>query len=359
MVPSWTLRAGDFGAELTAGGTVTRTDTAARPAGSEGRGRMRFSTRLGAALAVVAASAVVVTACGSSGGSGSSGGGGATAAANKGTVTVGSANFSESTLIANMYADVLKKAGYTVKTKYNLGSRELYLKSLGNGEIDVVPEYLSTLTTFLVDEDNPNATSPASGDAAKTLAALQPVAAAKGFTAYPYSPAADQNAFAVSQATATKYHLTKLSDLANPDVAGKLTIGGPPECQTRAYCEPGLEKTYGAKFAGFKALDAGGPLTINAIADGSVGIGLVFSSDGVVASKNLVVLEDDKHLQSADNVLPLVRSSVATADLKTTLDSVDKVLTTDDLKQMNKQIGVDKDDPSDVAEQYLKSKGLI
>jgi osmoprotectant transport system substrate-binding protein len=321
---------------------------------------MRFSTRLGAAFAVFAASAVVVTACGSSGGGGSAGGaGGGSTAASKGTITVGSANFSESTLIANMYADVLKKAGYTVKTKFNLGSRELYLKSLGNGEIDVVPEYLSTLTTFLVSQKDPNATSPASGDAAKTLAALAPLASAKGFTAYPYSPAADENAFAVSQGTASKYHLTKLSDLANADVAGKLTLGGPPECQTRPYCEPGLEKTYGAKFSGFKALDAGGPLTINAIAGGSVGIGLVFSSDGVVASKKLVVLDDDKHLQNADNVLPLVRSSVASADVKTTLDSVDKILTTDDLKQLNKQIGVDKDDPSDVAQQYLKSKGLL
>jgi osmoprotectant transport system substrate-binding protein len=321
---------------------------------------MRLSTRLSAAVAVIAASAAVMAACGSSGGSGSSTtSGGGTTSANKGTVTVGSANFAESTLIANMYADVLKKAGFTVKTKFNVGNRELYLKSLGNGEIDIVPEYLSTLTTFLAAQKDPNAASPASGDPAKTLAALLPLASAKGFSAYPYSPATDENAFAVNAATAAKYHLTKLSDLANPDVAGKLTIGGPPECQTRPYCEPGLEKTYGAKFAGFKALDAGGPLTINAIADGSVGIGLVFSSDGVVASKNLVVLADDKHLQNADNVLPLVRTSAASLDLRAALDKVDQALTTDELKQLNKQIGVDKDDPSDVAEQFLKSKGLL
>lgn len=322
---------------------------------------MRAPRRIGAAFALAAATAIALAACGSSGGGSSSpsSGSGSPAAGSLGTITVASANFPESTLVANMYADVLEKAGYKINTKYNLGNRELYLKALGNGEIDLIPEYLSTLTTFLVQQSNPNAAGPASGDAATTFTALKPLVAAKNLTVYPYSPAADQNAFAVSKATASKYGLTTLSDLSKPAVQGKLTLGGPAECQTRAYCEPGLEKTYGAKFAGFKTLDAGGPLTINAVANNSIGIGLVFSSDGAVASKNLVVLTDDKHLQNADNILPLIRTAKASPAVAAALAKVDQVLTTDELLQLNKQIGVDKDDPSAVAKQFLQSKGIV
>ncbi len=323
---------------------------------------MRAPRRIGAVIALAAATAIALAACGSSGGGSSSGSSGSSAgptAGSQGSITVASADFAENTLIANMYADVLQKAGYKISTKYNLGNRELYLKALANGEIDLVPEYLSTLTTFLVQQSDPNAAGPASGDAAKTFAALQPLVKAKNLTVYPFSSAADQNAFAVSKATAAKYGLTTLSDLSKPNVAGKLTLGGPAECQTRAYCEPGLEKTYGAKFAGFKTLDAGGPLTINAIANNSVGIGLVFSSDGAVASKNLVVLTDDKHLQNADNVLPLIRTAKASPAVAAALAKVDSALTTSELLTLNKQVGVDKDDPSDVAKQFLQSKGII
>jgi osmoprotectant transport system substrate-binding protein len=246
-----------------------------------------------------------------------------------------------------------------VQTKVNLGNRELYLRALGSGEIHVVPEYLGTLTTFLTTEKDPQATSPASGDVDKTLAALTPLLQEKQWVAYTPSPAQDQNAFAVTKETADRYGLSKLSDLAKPDVQGQLTLGGPAECPTRPFCRPGLEKTYGAKFKGFRPLDAGGPLTINAIADGQVDIGLVFSSDGVVASRGLVVLEDDKLLQTADNLLPVARSDKASPDLKTALDKVSAALTTDKLKDLNKRIGVDKEDPEDLAKEFVKNEGLV
>lgn len=316
---------------------------------------MRAPRRLAAALAVAA---VALIACGSGGGSSSSGGGSPTAQG-KGTITVASANFPENVIIANMYADVLRKAGYDVKTKLNLGNRELYLRALGSGEVDLVPDYLGTLTTFLAGQQDPKAPSPASGDLATTFQALKPLLERRKLVAYQYSPAADQNAFAVTRATADRYRLATLSDLGKPDVAGQLVLGGPPECPQRPFCKPGLEKTYGAQFKGFRSLDAGGPLTLNAIEKGQVGIGLVFSSDGVVASKGLVVLDDDKKLQTADNVVPVVRADKASPELAAALGRVNQALTTDKLKELNKKVGVDKEDPADVADQFLKDNGLL
>ncbi len=277
----------------------------------------------------------------------------------KGTITVASANFTESTIIASMYSAVLGRAGFEVEKKYNLGSRELYLRALGKSEIDLVPEYLSTLATFLVKQDDPGAESPASGDAAQTFDTLRSLAEQRKLTVYPYSPAVDQNAFAVSRATAQKYGLARLSDLAKPNVRGRLVLGGPPECPVRPYCKPGLEETYGAVFASFEPLDVGGPLTINAIAGGSVDIGMVLSSDGVVAARGLVVLDDDRRLQAADNILPLMRSDKASGEIEKLLSSVSQALTTGELMELNRRVGVDKEDPSDVAEDFLRHKGLL
>ena len=306
-------------------------------------------------VAAVAVLSLTLAACGSSGNSSS--GSSSVAAGSKGSVTVASANFSESELIANMYTLALQNAGYTVNTKYNLGNRELYIKAMQNGEIDIIPEYLATLTTFLSKAQNPGAPSPASPDTQATYNALQPLVAKDGLVVYQPSPAQDTNAFAVTQATAGQYHLTTLSDVAK-NAQNQFVLGGPPECPTRPYCEPGLEQTYGIKFKGFKSLDVG-TVTINAITGGQVQMGLVLSTSGVVQSKNLVVLADDKHLQNADNVLPLLRKQKASADAQAVLDKVDQALTTQELQQLNAQVDVDKEDPSDVATQFLQSKGII
>jgi osmoprotectant transport system substrate-binding protein len=305
-------------------------------------------------VAAVALLSLTLAACGSSGNSTSS----SVSPGSKGPVTVASGNFPESVLIANMYTLALQNAGYTVNTKYNLGNRELYIKAMQNGEIDIIPEYLATLTTFLNTAQHPGTTSPASGDVQATFNALQPLVAKDNLVVYQPSPAQDNNAFAVTPATAGQYRLTTLSDVSK-NAQNQLVLGGPPECPTRPYCEPGLEQTYGIKFKSFKSLDAGGPVTINAITGGQVQIGLVFSSDGVVQSKKLVILTDDKHLQNADNILPLLRKQVASPDAQAVLDKVDQALTTEELQQLNAQVGVDKEDPSDVATQFLQSKGII
>ena len=156
---------------------------------------------------------------------------------------------------------------------------------------------------------------------------------------------------------ATDNNLTTLSDLAG--YKGDLILGGPSECPTRPFCQPGLEKTYGLKFKSFKALDAGGPLTKSAIAQGKVTIGLVFSSDGGISALGLQVLEDDKHLQNADNVVAAVNSKEAgDADLAAALNSVAAALTTDDLIALNKSADVDRKDAAAVAKEFATSKGI-
>ena len=200
-----------------------------------------------------------------------------------GKIVVGGANFTESTILATIYADVLKAAGFDASVQA-VGNREVYLPALEQGQIQAFPEYLSTVTEFINKQLNgPNATPVASGDVQKTVAALQPLAQQKGLTFGDPSEAADQNAFAVTKALADKLKVKTLSELSKACSDGSLVLGGPAECPTRPFCEPGLEKTYGLKFASFRELDSGGPLTKAALTKGEISIGLVFSSDGSLA----------------------------------------------------------------------------
>lgn len=201
-----------------------------------------------------------------------------------GTVVVGGANFTESTILANIYAEVLGAAGFDASAR-EVGSRDLYLSALVEGnEIQVFPEYLSTVTEALnarVNGANPEPV--ASGDVEETVAALEPLAAEVGLVFGEPSEAADQNAFAVTEAFADELGVSTLSELADACGDGSLVLGGPTECPTRPFCQPGLEETYGLEFDSFRELDAGGPLTKAALQQGEVSIGLVFSSDGALA----------------------------------------------------------------------------
>jgi osmoprotectant transport system substrate-binding protein len=198
-----------------------------------------------------------------------------------GPISVGGAGFTESTILANIYADVLGAAGFDASVR-EVGSRELYLQALKDGgEIQVFPEYLATVTETL---DADEANRVASGDVEETLAALQPLAQENGLVFGEPSDAVDQNAFAVTQQFADELGVTTLSELAEACGDGSLVLGGPTECPTRPYCQPGLEGTYGLKFAKFQEYgDTGGPLTKAAIQQGEVSIGLGFSSDGALA----------------------------------------------------------------------------
>ncbi len=304
-------------------------------------------------LALVLACAALVAGCGG----GSSTSSTKSSSTPKGKITVGSFNFAESQVLAAMFAQVLDKAGYKASVK-PLTNREVVEPALWAGQIDALPEYVGTLTEFINKKDNgPNAKPLASGDLQKTLAALRPLALKHNTVVLDPSQAADQNAFAVTQKFATANHLTTLSDLAG--YKGKLVLGGPAECPKRPFCQVGLQQVYGIKFTGFKSLDAGGPLTKQALKSGLVQLGLVFSSDPGIATFGLKVLADDKKLQTVDNVVPVINEKWNNTEVVAALNDAMRQLTTDELVQLNKKVDVEHQDPEQVAKDWLKSKGLL
>ncbi len=289
-------------------------------------------------LAVSIAIALAIGACGST----------STPAAAKGTITVGGFAFSEGSVLAELYGQALQHDGYTVNFKLNLGNREVVAPALKSGQIDMYVGYAATDLEFY----NGGA-GEATGDAVATTAKLNSHLKSLNLVALTPSTTVDQNAFAVTKATADKYSLTKLSDLA--PVASQFVLGAGPECKTRPFCLPGLRTTYGLQFKDFKTLDTDGPLTRAALKSGAIQIGLVFSSDSDLKQLGLVVLQDDKHLAAADNVVPILRTAVATDDVKTLLNNVSAKLTTADLLQMNAQVELLHQDADAVTKIWLQN----
>jgi len=301
--------------------------------------RKHRSTWLLAPVAALAALAILAAACGSTGTSGGT--------TNKGTLTIAGFDFAESSILGQLYGQELAHNGYTVNYKARLGKREVVAPAIKAGQIDMYPGYAATDLEYYN-----SAAGEATGDVTATVqklnARLQPL----GLEALTPSPAVDQNAFAVTKATATKYNLSKLSDLAA--VGSELVLGAGPECPTRPFCQPGLEKTYGIHFKSFKALDTDGPLTRAALANNTIQVGLVFSSDSDLNKLGLVVLQDDKHLENADNVVPIIRTKVATNDAKSILNKVSSNLTTAQLVTLNGQVELLHQDADAVARAYLQ-----
>lgn len=274
--------------------------------------------------------------------------------AEKPAITIGSFNFTESQILAEAYGQVLEANGYAVEYRHKLGNREIVFPALEKGDINFVPEYLATVLAFVTKS------TTKVGDAAQAHSELRTALDAKGIATLEFSSAVDTNAFVVTKATAEKHGLKKMSDLT--PVAGQLTLGAPPECPQRPFCIQGLEKTYGIKFKEFKPLDAGGPLTVAAVESGQVDVGLLFSTDAQIAAKGFVLLEDDKKLQAADNVVPVVRKDVADkggSAFRDLVNGVSEKLTTEKLTALNAEVGIEKKDPRDVARDFLKAEGLI
>jgi len=299
----------------------------------------------------VLALAIVAAAC-NSGGGGGGGNSSSPSASPKPELTVGvSGAFAENQIVAEMYAQVLENAGYKVSRQLDLGSREISDKALQEGQIDLKPEYLGSELLFL----DPN--GQGSGDPAAEAQALQPLLSAKGVTLLDYSQANDTNSFVVTQETADKYSLDTMSSLA--PVAGQLTLGGPPECPQRPFCILGLKDTYGITFGHFKPLDVGGPLTVAALKNGDIDVGLLFSTSSVIAANKWVVLQDDKQLQQAENIAPVIRTDVLNDEIKNLLNAVSAKLTTDNITALNAKVEIDQEDPADVAKGFLQEQGLI
>lgn len=194
-------------------------------------------------------------------------------------IVIGAANFSENITLAEIYAEVLDEIGYDADVR-EIGNRETYLPALTSGQIHIVPEYAATFAEFL-DGDVENVV--ASGDIDETVTALGPLAEAQGLVIGQPADAQNQNAYAVTQGFVDQYGVTTLSELADNCGEG-IVLGGPPECPERPFCQPGLENEYGIVVSEFRSLDAGGPLTKTAVTTGEVAVGMVFSSDGVLAT---------------------------------------------------------------------------
>ena len=308
----------------------------------------RARTFFGALVAV----AVVAAACGAG-----TGGNPTTSPVARPAVIVGSTNFYEQITLGELYSQILEANGYQVTRKFNLGNREIVEPAIESGQIDVDAEYLATLLAF-VDKDGKVAKPTTDPKATQT--GLQKALDPKGLTVLDFAQATDQNGFVVTQATASSKNLKKLSDLA--PIGNTLVLGGPPECPQRPFCALGLQNTYGITFKDFKPLDTGGPLTIAALDGKQIDVGLLFTSDPSIVAKNFVLLDDDKHLQLADNIAPVVRNSLLQKDdgtLKRLLNSISAKLTQSELNDMNKQVAVDKADSKAVAAAWLKKQGLI
>lgn len=307
-------------------------------------------------LGLLALLALVAAACGNDGDeTGTAAGGGAADAGScaefdiEEEIVVGGTDFSEQEIVAELYAQCLEAAGADVTKRFKLGPREVVLPALENGEIDLYPEYVGTSLTFLGGEPSPALD--------ESLSALREKFAEKGVTVLEPAPAEDKNGFAVTKETAEQYDLEKVSDLE--PIAGDLVLGAPPECPDRPLCAIGLKETYGVEFKEIKKLDAGGPLTKSALEKGDIDVGLLFTSDGAVAARGFVMLEDDKSLQPVENVVPVIRDDVVNDDIAALLDSISENLTTAELSEMNKQVDVDKEDPADVAEAWLRDNGYL
>ncbi|MPZ70204.1 MAG: glycine/betaine ABC transporter substrate-binding protein [Actinobacteria bacterium] len=298
---------------------------------------------LGAALIALL---LLFSACGSGEDDGDNGDAGGEP---RGSITVGSDAFPEAQILGEMYALLLEDAGYTVERQLNLDSREVRLDAMESGDVDVAPEYLASLLSVLDPE------ADLSGDAAAVAGLLEPLLAEQNLQLLDFSDAIDTNAFVVSQEVADEYGLVTMSDLG--EVASELVLGAPAECPERPFCLPGLDETYGAVFADFKPLEYGAA-TAQALSAGAIDVALLFSTDPLIEANDFVLLEDDKGLQSADNITPLAVADVAD-DVSDILNPLSGTITTDEMTALNASVAIDAEDPADVAREYLEEKGLL
>lgn len=271
--------------------------------------------------------------------------------AEAGTVVVGSNNFAESTLLADIYGEALRAKGIKVTYKHNIGSRETTYGLMKNGSITVLPEYNGSLLAYL----DPEAEQKSAQDVNTAVKAKLD----KSLTLLESSPAEDKDSVALNARTAKKYGLTAASTLADlKEAAPDLVIGGSPEFQTRRQGLKGLKDVYGLEFKSFKALDAGGPLTQEALTRDTVQAADIFTTDPTIVKEKFVVLKDPENLFGFANVTPLVNKEGLSQEGVDALNAVSAALDTEALLDLDAQVQLEKKDPLDVAKAWLRSAGL-
>ncbi|WP_033325149.1 ABC transporter substrate-binding protein [Streptomyces yerevanensis] len=309
----------------------------------------RKSATYAVSLLVVATAALA--GCGSSDDSSSSSDPLQEDEAKGGTVVVGSNNFPESILLADIYGEALKSKGIKVSYKLNIGSRETTYGLIKNGTITVLPEYNGALLSYLNKDANPTSSEETNKAIASELDSK--------LTLLESSEAQDKDAVAVNEATAKKYKLTAKSTLADlAELAPELVIGGSPEFQTRHHGLPGLKEDYGLEFKSFKALDAGGPLTAAALKGNNIQAGNIFTTDPGIEKNKFLIMQDPKNLFGFQNVTPLAYKSDLPAEGVSALNAVSEKLDTETLISLNGEVQNDKKDPLEVAKTWLSSNGL-
>lgn len=275
-----------------------------------------------------------------------------------GEVVVGSAGFTESQLLAEMYALLLDDAGYDARVQ-TVQNRELYEPALETGEIDVVPDYLATMAEFLnVKVNGEAAETIATADAEQTAEALRGIAEPLGLTVLSPAEAKNSNAFAVSRSFAEEHDLQTLSDLGEAGIAVRLAAT--EECPTRTFCQIALEEDYGIEISGLDPLGFSSTQTKQAVRTGKAQLGLVGTTDGTLDAFDLVILADDKNVQLADNLVPVVGPDYADDEtLASVLDELAAALTTEDLAALNAAVDQERRKVGDVAREWLEEQGLL
>jgi osmoprotectant transport system substrate-binding protein len=301
--------------------------------------------RIPVAVSVAALALAALAGCSSS--KSTTGATATTIAGGSTSVVIGSANFTENEVLADIYAAALTKAGVHVTTKLEIGSREVYFKEMENGTLNVFPEYNGTLLEYL----DKSATATSTSDVQSALAKALP----SSLECLNPSPAQDSDSITVTKAFATAHHLQSIGDLQ--PIESSVTVGGPPEFATRSDGIPGLRRVYGLT-VNFKPLDEAGPLTVAALNDGTVQAADIFTTDPSIAKYNFVSLADPKHLFAAQNVTPIVNKSVATPTVVATLNAVSAALTTSDLIQLVNAVSNQHIDATQVAQQFVQQANL-
>ncbi len=311
--------------------------------------RVRMAPRASRTIAggLAAAGILALAACGGSSSGGStnplaSGGG-------NGSVVVGSANFPEDELLAQIYIQALQAKGVKVTPKLNIGAREVYYPQLEKGAITILPEYNGALLTTSVDK---NSTAASTAEVDSELAAKLP----PSLQILNPSAAQDKDSVTVTAATAAKYHLTSIADLKAR--AASMVFGGPSEFQTRKDGLVGLKSNYGLTFKSFAQLDESGPVTLAALTSGRVQAADVFTTTPQIITDHLVPLADPKFNFAAQNVIPLVYKKGVNSTIIATLNAISAKLTTAGLLAMDQQIIVNHADYATVAGNWLKQQGL-